>query len=92
MTVTVCIGNSDDRLTQREWHLFYLDVDNVIDAHSSHIHFSGSPPSVSRHQNACWVFKTNVKAKELQESLIRLCRLHKQDSIAWVEGETKMLH
>ena len=103
-TVTVCIGNSDNKLTQEEWHKFWDVMDYEIERLAREIYFSGSSVGTSLYQNACWVFSiendypdsippTNYITPEIELiSLIKSIREHfKQDSVAIVIGDTQFI-
>lgn len=90
MTVSVLIGNSDDKLRQLVWSQFILDVGLAVAEHSSRVHFMGcSLPNVA-HQNACFVAEcTNLAG--LRKDLAELAAKYYQEAIAMVVGETEMV-
>jgi hypothetical protein len=59
--VTVQFGNSDDRLTQREWSELVAAVSRAVNAevldHGGGLHFFGTAPADAPWQNACWVIE-----------------------------------
>jgi len=88
-TVIVQIGNSDDKLGQKEWAAFCAAAEWVI---PGQIHFSGSSPGNANWQNHCWVSQvTDSKLPELRNGLAVLCRRYKQDSIALTVGDTEFV-
>ena len=92
-TITILIGNSDDKLTQKEWSSFYNEVNVLTVIHTTTTHFAGASMPDKPWQNACWVVdvsKTHQHAI-LKEHLDGLRKKYRQDSIAWVEGETKFI-
>ena len=94
-TVTVQIGNSDDKLSQREWSDFVGRVHGSIGYFADQIHFSGhSSPNVC-WQNAAWVFEIEAVepplASHLREELAKIRAEFKQESVAWTEGETSFI-
>jgi len=92
ITAVVQIGNSDDKLTQKEWHCFYFLIKNVIDRLSSQIHFSGCSSSEAPWQNACFIFELSENIKnELIEKLQDIRKESKQDSIAIMFGDTRFI-
>jgi hypothetical protein len=92
MTVTIQIGNSDDKLTQSEWHTFVRFVRNVIDSEGIEVHFFGASANYDRWQNAAWVVNCNDStAKRLKQTLAEIREQFEQDSIAWTEGETQLI-
>lgn len=92
VTAIVQIGNSDDRLTQKEWASFCKDITTRIEFYARGIHFAGNSPGDAEWQNACWVF-------EVAENRIdHLCKMLEdgrkqfgQDSIALTLGNTIFL-
>lgn len=98
-TATICIGNSDDKLTQAEWSQYVADVDNFIDRWHLPVYFRGFPGSAEQWQNACWVLDARDLFGEpagqardiLRSELGRLAKKYKQDSIALVFGNSEMV-
>ncbi len=91
-TVTVQIGNSDDKLTQERWAKFNGFVNYAIARRAHKIHFSGHSNSVAPWQNSAWVFEIEKeRADMLLHDLATLCEMFSQDSIAWTEGETQFI-
>lgn len=88
-TVTIQIGNSDDKLSQRQWSNFVSDVDRAIFESPCDIHFSGfSQPNVE-WQNACWVIEILPKDIDaLRVDLTHWREKYDQDSLAFTVGET----
>ncbi|MBT9173885.1 MAG: hypothetical protein DDT21_02291 [Syntrophomonadaceae bacterium] len=90
--ITVQIGNSDDKLTQREWAEFSDMVNNAIHESAKEVHFSGAAYPLSRWQNAAWCFiVTPEKTETLQKALRESAAYFDQESIAWTTGETIFL-
>jgi hypothetical protein len=91
VTVTVQIGNTDNKLTQYEWSVFCKDVDWVV-SKLGVIHFSGGSSWDRPWQNACWVFETDrVNINEIKNSLNLLTIKYKQDAIAVTIGKTEFV-
>jgi len=102
-TFTVQIGNSDDKLTQKEWSNFVRDLERDFGKLMSEVHFSGSSPSNAMWQNFCMVavvdevyIRAGLGWESFREyidyaikpTLAVLCQRYKQDSIALTIGET----
>lgn len=84
-TITISIGNSDDKLTQVEWSEFVSDVDYEL----SNIHFFGGSPTHALYQTVTWVIEIEEEYIErLKRSLTTIRKRYNQDSIAWTEGNT----
>lgn len=92
-TVYVSIGNSDDKLTQKEWASFHEQVDEAIHKVALTTYGHWLSESSARWQNACWCFELlRVDYAPLKQSLSALARNYQQDSIAWAEApETEFL-
>ena len=91
MTVTVQIGNSDDKLTQGQWSDFVNDIDTAIITHRSIIHFKSGSHTELPWQNYCWVFQLPIDVRDsgaLYQSIKNIRQMYNQDSAAWTEGET----
>jgi len=90
LTITLQIGNSDDKLTQREWSSFVIEVSAIVEGNASHTHFFGAPSNWFVWQNVAWVIQFDDDAvKEIfKKKLIGIRKKYRQDSVAWTEGET----
>lgn len=85
-SVFICIGNSDDKLTQREWACFQLDLRMVVQEHADvrHGDWHSFPDSI--YQNACWCIE--IREEEipgLKAGLSKLAGFYRQGSIAYNE-------
>lgn len=97
-TVYVSIGNSDDKLTQKQWASFYAQVDAMIGLFADQVYGAWVSAPTSQYQNACWCFEINPYAingktwkldqKALQDNLVQLATEYKQESITWAEVPT----
>jgi hypothetical protein len=91
-TVTIVIDNSDDKLSQQNWNSFVAAVNTTVNTWAWKVHFFGAPPSTGPWQNAAWV----VELADVNVDKLR-CRVHeivprfRQDSIAWIVGDTELL-
>lgn len=93
-TVTIQIGNSDDKLSQGQWADYSQKVANSIGAYAEEIHFSGFSVGDAPWQNAAWVIVIDneyLQEERLRNELTIFRKEFKQDSIAWTEGETKFI-
>lgn len=89
LTITVQIGNSDDKLTQREWFEFHQRVRQYIRRDCAKVHFDGAPIATAPWQNAAFVFEASAaQAMEIRMVLKSVRKSYRQDSIAWTEGAT----
>ena len=106
-TIYVAIGNSDDRLTQREWAAFHDLVDREFrhyeaDVDGITVHGRWASLPTAPHQNACWAFSVDTSVctiwegeggmrEYLRESLSEFARRYRQHSIAWSEAPVEFL-
>ena len=89
-TVTIQIGNSDDKLSQQSWADYVSDVHRFL--YGQTIHFSGGSESDKPWQNYCWVIECDDFYVSIMEGgLNKLRTFHKQDSIAFTVGDTKFI-
>lgn len=87
ITAYVTIGNSDDKLTQREWAAFLLRTHLLLDEYASKMHGSWFSGPGAEWQNACWCVEVSeARAPHLQDGLRLLGREFRQDSVAWAEA------
>jgi len=91
-TVTVQIGNSDNKLTQKQWSSFIFHVNSDVTKYASSIHFKGGSSYNEPWQNACWVFEMSAEdIPQLKKSLTIIRRVYLQDSVAITVGETEFI-
>lgn len=91
-TVVIQIGNSDDKLTQKEWSAFVYAIRLKLAATVGIVHFFGTSDGHDSWQNACWVMEVPLsKIKILKSRLSRIGKKYKQDSIAFLEGITEFI-
>ena len=91
ITVTVQIGNTDDRLSQKVWAAYVREVDRAIQPYAKAVHFFGGSLPFEDWQNCCWVFESRDSADELKKWLKKVLEKYGQSSLAWTEGKTRML-
>lgn len=92
LTAVVQIGNSDDKLTQAQWHAFVSRTHGLIEAAALDVHFSGYSAPAAPWQNACWVFETTPATLAfLRDGLRSLAGNYNQDSVALTLGETEFV-
>ena len=89
ITVSLQIGNSDDKLTQLQWSDFVTVIGNIIQMHKGEIHFFATSEGSQPWQNAAWIFNVSENSlKILQKHVTETRKDFKQDSVAWLEGIT----
>jgi hypothetical protein len=91
-TVTLQIGNTDDKLTQKEWAQFVAAINYIIGYHCKQIHFAGGSNNEKPWQNYCWVFDLKAAhSMDFKRKIANICADYRQDSIAVTVGETKFI-
>lgn len=91
-TVFVSIGNSDDKLTQREWFEFCNETIYVVTHYA--IKYLGEWYSTPRApwQNMCVAIDMDpMRVDEMAKQLDSLRVQYKQDSIALLPGTTRLI-
>ena len=92
ITVVVCIGNSDDKLSQAKWSSFYCCVDYTMGSFAKKRHFTGCSNPTASHQNACWVVEVEESDMPLlKQDLAKLRQEFGQKSVALVAGATEFV-
>lgn len=91
-TITVQIGNSDDKLSQARWVQLVQRVSGVLNSYCETTHFFGASMPFATWQNACWVVECpSIEIVDLKNALAGVGKQFEQNAIAWTEGETVML-
>ncbi len=94
-TIYVSIGNSDDKLTQRQWSSFCEAVSTEIRRYHSTFHGEWYSLPDSPYQNACFCFDIDAPDHspilDLREQLSLLAHAFNQESITWAEADTEFL-
>ena len=89
-TITIQIGNSDDKLTQLEWHNYVTAVTDVVRNHTIQTHFFGGSPNWFPWQNTAWVIQVDSESIEpLRDALVTIRKRYDQESIAFTIGKTE---
>mgnify|MGYP001580517744 CR=1 FL=1 len=91
-TISLLIGNTDNRLTQKEWSKFVEDIKFSVHCCCNTLFFFGGPPNYSEWQNVAFVF--GIKDDQIPELKARVTHdriQYQQTSAAWVEGETEFI-
>jgi len=89
-TVTIQIGNSDDKLTQGNWARYVDAVHSAISNSGCSVHFFGGSPNWYPWQNVAWVLEAgdDKDLQALKDCLFFVRKKFGQDSVAWTESET----
>lgn len=85
-TIYASIGNSDDKLTQKQWAAFTDEFVQSITDLAEQFHGVWFSETTSEFQNMCVCFEIGEGAeRELRSQLVRLRADYLQDSLAWAE-------
>lgn len=91
-TLTVLIGNTDNKLTQQQWNRYVHDVDYWLLHYQDGRYFFGGCATWEPFQNMCWVISIeNERLEMLKDQLYELCVHFNQDNIAILVGETEFI-
>lgn len=93
MSVYISIGNTDDKLSQKQWHDYVNDVNGTIEMYADKIHsYCFSLPNAP-WQNCIWCcdFALAIDEKCCKEDLASLAGNYGQDSIAWGPSQTEFI-
>lgn len=94
MNILISIGNSDDKLTQRDWSEFIASVRELLDwPDRVAIHGEWFSAPDKPWQNANWCIETRDDGARflIRRELRKLAERYRQDSIAWTQGEVEFL-
>lgn len=94
MIVYVSIGNSDDKLTQKEWTQFIVAILARIKPLATATHGEWFSAPQAPWQNACWCFEFPADPAvlaEIREVLAEIREEFRQDSIAFATAETEFI-
>ena len=93
ITVTIQIGNSDDKLSQGDWNRYVATMQSIIDHIAHDIQFSGGSSNWLPWQNYCWVITVSSQGNitQLNENSERVRKRFNQDSVAVTTGTTEFV-
>lgn len=96
MNVYVSIGNSDDKLTQKEWSRFCADLRAIVRAYQNETYGTWYSACDSEWQNMCIGFRVadsiaDEELNSLRNELSLLSKLYNQDSIALSTATTELI-
>lgn len=91
-TITISIGNSDNKLTQKEWSEFVERVNKLILMNATRVHFFGGAANWMPWQNVAWIFDCeDRKIHAFKEALTFLRMAYQQDSACYLESVTELI-
>lgn len=84
VTIYVTIGNSDDKLSQKEWAWFINDIRNEIKCWGGEVFGEWFSKPDSAYQNACFgAAFDHDKVGGYRASIRQVREVHRQDSVAF---------
>jgi hypothetical protein len=90
-TVTIQIGNSDNKLSQERWSQYINALSQLLLQGNAKIHFFGFSAPTAPWQNCCAVIDEPENPAWLEEDLAALARSFERDSIALTAGTTQFV-
>jgi len=91
-TITVLIGNSDNKLSQKEWSEYWTEVCGTLSDFEIETHFSAGSHCHAPWQNIAWVMTIkDTDIQPLTNRLIEIRKRYNQDSIAILVGDTQFI-
>ena len=91
-TVTIQIGNADDKLSQSAWSQFNASVKKIVEESGCYIHFHGHSDPSAPWQNACFVCVVfESRWSDFIDKLIACRKSYHKDSIAIITGATEFI-
>ena len=92
-TIVIAIGNSDDKLTQKDWARYCLEIEIFVQRYAVHTFAQCYALPNQQYQNAVFIFAAPDDTLTYMKSRLAIIADHfQQDSIAWVDGITEMIH
>jgi exo-beta-1,3-glucanase (GH17 family) len=92
VTVTIQIGNSDDKLTQSEWAEYVNEVKKAVELNCTIVHFFGGAETWKPWQNVCWIIGcSDYMILTFKDVLTRIRLKYNQDSIAFSISNTEFI-
>lgn len=90
MYLCVSVGNSDDRLTQKEWNSFVRDISLLLQI-SGEVHFFGGASTWEPWQNAAWIVDLKDAPISVMARISEIRERYKQDSAFVLFGEGQFI-
>lgn len=92
LSVSVMLGNSDNKLPQDRWATFVASVRAHVEKYACQIHMDGGPGTDSLWQNWCFMFVVEAeKVPGLVAALQETRGYYRQRGIAWMLGKVMFL-
>lgn len=92
MLVAIMAGNSDDKLSQKEWSDFVQNLDQIAKAYQNARHFFGGSPTHAKWQNVCFVIEiASGQYDHLVSDLKQTRGFYLQDSVCVLAGDAEFV-
>lgn len=93
-TVYVSVGNTDNKLSQREWYGLHTEVALFVTVYAKRVLGKWYSEPTSPYVNACFAFEIDEGANEekLRHFLEATALKYHQDAIVWAEATTEFIH
>lgn len=92
MLVSIQAGNSDNKLTQKQWAELVVFLNAAIVKHQAARHFFGGSITWAEWQNVCWVIEIDEEYLEpLKHELRSVRSAYQQDSVCVLAGEAEFV-
>lgn len=92
VTVTICIGNTDNKLSQGEFAHFVEGMKQAIEAIVWQVHFFGGTTTFDPWQTVCWVVEVDEqRLGELKSAVTKIRNSFQQHSAALTVGKTEFI-
>lgn len=91
--VYVSIGNSDGKLSHAEWAAFYRAADELLtETVATQVYGRWHSLPATPYVNACWAVEIpDVHIEVFKGVLAELARAFRQESIAYLSGQTEFI-
>lgn len=91
-TITIQIGNSDNKLSQSAWSHFIHEMNAVVAEYATQVHFFGGSRFDASWQNVAWVCVAPPERSDALKQIVERVRVsYQQNSVAWTEGDTELV-
>lgn len=90
MYLVVSVGNSDDKLTQKEWNRFVEEIIDVL-GDSGKVHFFGGSSTFAPWQNVAWIVELKDAPISVMAKVADIREKHKQDSAFVLFGDGQFI-
>ncbi len=91
-TITVSIGNTDNKLTQAQWSEFVEHVNKAVLAFAKNVHFFGGSANWMPWQNVAWILDCEDEKIFVFKETITFRRMqYNQESACFLESVSEFI-